>query len=127
MEPIKKTCDICTRLYKTITNEYGSCIPDTSSVRITLRLPDKTGISMYNVCPHCASELNWHIKTMRRNAPKKCDFCEFDHGPAYDSPQPECKNCVKHSNFQKKKRMCKIQKLQWDFYNGDIEKPLKGE
>lgn len=127
MDSMKNTCEICSRLYKPVSPEYPTFIPGTSSVRITLRNQDKTGFLDYKICPHCASELIWHIKTMKRNAPKKCDFCEFDHGPAYEDPQPECKDCVKHSNFQKKKRMSKIEKYKWRFYNGDIDKTPKGD
>ena len=124
----KKTCEICNRLYKAIPLPYDSRILSSSSVRITIRQPDKTAIIFYNdICPNCAAEINWHIKTMRRNAPKKCDFCNFDRGPLYEDPQPECRDCVKHSNFQLKKRMTKIEKLKWDYFNGDLEKSLKGE
>lgn len=127
MEPTKKTCDICTRLYKIIPPTDPIYIPGTSHVRITLRQPNKTKFFDYDICPNCAMEINWYIKTMRRKAPKKCEFCEFDHGPLYEDPQLECRDCVKHSNFQKKKRMSKLQSLMWDYFNGDLDKPLKGE
>ena len=116
----KKTCEICNRLYKIPPLEYPAFIPKTNSVHITLRIPDKTAIISYNVCPNCAREVIWHIKTMKRNAPKKCDFCQFDRGPLYEDPQPECRDCVKHSNFQLKKRMSKTEKLKWDHFNGDL-------
>lgn len=127
MEPTKKTCDICTRQYKIAPLKYPAFIPQTSHVRIDIRDNDKISIFDYDVCPNCAAELNWRIKTMRRNATRKCFFCEFDRGPLYEDPQLECRDCVKHSNFQKKKRMSKLQSLMWDYFNGDLEKPLKGE
>lgn len=127
MEPTKKTCDICTRLYKIAPLKYPAFVPRTSNVRINICDNDKISIFDYDVCPNCAAELNWRIKTMRRNATRKCFFCEFDRGPLYEDPQPECRACVKFSNFQKKKRMSNLMKHQWDFFNGDLDDISKGE
>lgn len=127
MNLTKMTCEICSRMYKATPFKYPAFLPGTCSVSITLKNSDKTGYLHHNICPHCATELIWHIKTMKRNAPKKCDFCEFDHGPSYEEPQPECIGCVKHSNFQLKKQMSNIDKLKWDHFNGDCDMPLKGK
>lgn len=123
----KKRCEICNRLYKIPPLEYPTFIPVTSRVYIMLKESDTTTIFSGDVCPNCAKELIWKIKTMKRNAPKKCDYCEFDRGPLYLEPQPECDNCIDNSNFQLKKRMTKTQKLGWAHYNGDLDTELKGE
>lgn len=121
----KKTCEICNRLYKIPPLEYPTYLPHTSSFHIKLREPHKTFIFSGDVCPNCARELMWHIKTMKRNAPKKCDFCQFDRGPLHEHPQPECRACVKHSNFQLKKPMSVIEKIRWDHFNGDLDNSPK--
>lgn len=122
----KKTCEICNRLYKTIPLKLpGSASKlDTNSIRITFRLPNKAGILNYDICPGCTSQLMWHIKTMKRNAPKKCEFCQFDHGPLRETP-PECKDCIKYSNFQLKKRMSEIEEIRWKHFNGDLNNSPK--
>lgn len=117
----KKTCEICNRLYKTNPTEDDSVIPGTSSIYIRLKEPNSTILFRGNVCPNCARELLWHIKTMKRNAPKKCDFCQFDRGPLHETPQPECKDCIKHSKFQLKKHMREIEKIRWAHFNGDLD------
>ena len=123
----KQTCKICNRLYKIPSLEYPTFIPKSSLVYIKLYEDDKITIFNGNVCPGCARELMWHIKTIKRNAPKKCDFCQFDRGPLHETPQPECKDCVKHSKFQLKKPMSVIEKIGWDHFNGDLDNHLKGE
>lgn len=127
MEPTKKTCDICTRLYKIIPPTDPTFIPGTNNIRIRIKDPVKTAILNYDICPTCTTEIMWHIKTMRRNATRKCFFCEFDRGPLYEDPQLECRACVKFSNFQKKKRMSNLMKHQWIFFNGDLDDISKGE
>lgn len=124
---MKNTCEICNRLYEIPPLEYPTFVPNTSRVHIRHKDSDKIIIFSGDVCPGCARELMWHIKTMKRNAPKKCDFCDFHRGPLHEDPQPECRDCIKHSNFQLKKHMTPIDKLRWDHFNGDLEKDLKGE
>lgn len=123
----KKTCEICNRLYKIPPFEYPTFIPITSRFHVQLKEDGKTTIFSGDICPGCARELIWKIKTMKRNAPKKCDFCQFDHGPLHETPQPECKDCVDYYNFQLKKRMTTVDKIRWDNFNGDLDVHLKGE
>lgn len=123
----KKTCDICNRLYKIPPLEYPTFIPHTSRFHIQLKESNTTTIYSGDICPGCARELIWKIKTMKRNAPKKCDFCQFDRGPLHEYPQPECKDCIKHSNFQLKRHMSKLEQMKWAHFNGDLDVHLKGE
>lgn len=116
----KRTCEICNRLYKIPPLEYPTYVPVTSRVHISLKESDKTIIFNGDICPNCARELMWNIKTMKRNAPKKCDFCKFDHGPLYVKPQLECRDCIKYSNFQKKKGMTEMEEIKWKHFNGDL-------
>ena len=118
----KNTCEICNRLYKIPPLEYPAFVPNTSHVRIKLKEHDTLTIFHGDVCPGCARQLMWTIKTMKRNAPKKCDFCEFDRGPLHEHPQLECRDCVKHSNFQLKNGMTEMEKIRWDHFNGDLER-----
>lgn len=121
----KKTCEICNRLYKIPPLKYFENIPDTSRVYIRFSESDKLTIYSGDICPGCARELIWHIKTMKRNAPKKCDFCKFDRGPLHELPQSECKNCIKYSNFQLKKLVREIEKVRWAHFNGDLNNSPK--
>lgn len=66
----KKTCEICNRLYKTPPLKYFENIPDTSRVYIRFTESDNLTIYSGDICPNCARELIWKIKTMKRNAPK---------------------------------------------------------
>ena len=120
----KKPCEICNRLYKIPPLEYPTFLPKTSHVHIKLYEDNVSTIYNSDVCPNCARELVWKIKTMKRNAPKKCDFCQFDRGPLHEHPQPECRACVKHSNFQLKRHMTNIDKIRWEHFNGDLVKYL---
>lgn len=124
MEP-KRTCDICGRQYKLIPlkakgiDEWAIDL-DTSHIRIRLREDDLTTLVDYDVCPNCARNLIWHIKTLKRNATKKCHFCEHDFGPKHPDYRKGCQGCSNYCNFQLKKRMSPIQKLHWEYFNGDL-------
>lgn len=124
----KKTCEICNRLYKIPSLEYPTYIPHTSRFHIQLRESNTTTIYSGDICPNCARELIWKIKTMKRNAPKKCDYCEFHRGPLHsEHPRTECRHCIDYSYFQLKKHMTEIDKIRWDHFNGDLDVHLKGE
>ena len=124
----KKTCEICNRQYKLNPTEDDSVIPGTSSFYIRLREPNKTTMYAGGICPGCARELLWKVKTMRRNAPKKCDFCDYHRGPLHhENPRTECRHCSNYSNFKLKKHMTNIDKIRWDHFNGDLDVDLKGE
>ena len=125
MDP-KNKCDICGRQYKLIPiktkglDEWAIGM-DTSHVRVRLREQDTTTLLDCDICPHCARGLIYHIHTMKRNAPRKCFFCEFDLGPINPNyPHPNCKNCSEYCNFQAKKRMTQGMKIEYNFYNGDV-------
>ena len=124
----KKTCDICNRLYKIPPLEYPLLIQKTSHVHIKLYEDNKLTIYNGDICPNCARELIWKIKTMKRNAPKKCDYCEFHRGPLHSEyPRTECRHCIDYSYFQLRKHMTKIDRMRWDHFNGDLDVHLKGE
>lgn len=123
----KKTCEICNRLYKIPPLEYPTFIPHTSRFHIQLKESDTTTIYSGDICPNCARELIWKMKTMKRNAPKKCDFCQFNRGPLHELPQLECRDCLEYSNFQLKNHMREIEKIRWAHFNGDLDVHLKGE
>lgn len=125
MEP-KMTCSICGRLYKPIPiktkgiDEWAIGL-DTSHIRIRLREdPDKTALYDFDTCPHCAREVIWKIKTMKRKATRKCEFCEHDRGPKHPEYKKGCEGCSNYSKFQLKERMGSIQKLHWKYFNGEL-------
>ena len=122
---LKKTCDICGRQYKPIPlkskgiDEWAIGL-DTSHIHIRLREDDLTTLVNYDICPTCARNLIWHIKTLKRNAIKKCHFCEHDFGPKHPDYRKGCQGCSNYSNFQLKKRMSNIQELHWKYFNGEM-------
>lgn len=122
---LKRTCDICGRQYKLIPmktkgiDEWAIGM-DTSHIRIRVREDDTTTLLDFDVCPHCATELIWDIKTRKRNATKKCHFCEHDFGPNHPDYRKSCQGCSNYCNFQLKERMSETQRLAWTFYNGDL-------
>lgn len=123
MEP-KKTCGICSRLYKVGLRQIGidewCLITETSHAHIKLRGPDTTTIFTEDICPICAMKLIDYVKKMKRDAPTKCEFCEHDLGPKHPDYRKGCECCSRYSNFQLKKRMSDRQKYEWDLYNGEV-------
>lgn len=121
----KRTCEICGRTYKMRpteedgTSEFGS--QDSSYALIRLIELDHAALYVYDTCPHCALELIWKIKTMKRKATKKCDFCEHDLGPKHPDYRKTCFGCSNYNHFELRKRMSDTQSLHWRYFNGEMD------
>ena len=115
----KKKCDICGRLFKV--TDYESMCNSYSRIRIHAQDHNYTiGECDHDTCPACALKVLYYVEKMKRDAPRKCHFCEHDFGPKHPEYRKHCENCSKYSNFQLKKRMSPHQKEMWDIYNGEV-------
>lgn len=117
----KAVCHICTRKYKLFPAEETSLLRN-SRVELFLRcFENPPRLRRYDICPTCAWKVHMAIYRMMMEAPKKCDFCQFERGPKHpEYPHPNCKDCTAYSNFQVKKRMSERQKYEWALYNGEV-------
>jgi len=118
----KKTCDICKRVYKlTPTNNKEPFMFDTSHVKIDLKEPGRKSMFDYDVCPECAKRLVYYIIRLRRDAPRKCFWCEFDLGPKSPNyPHPNCAECSQYNKFKLKKRLTPHALAEWKWFNGEV-------
>ena len=115
----KNTCDICGRLFK-VTDFEAACKQHS---RIRIEVQENSCLAKQcdlTTCPRCAFELFWKVQVMKRDAPRKCDFCDHDYGPKHPEYRKHCENCSKYSNFQLKKRMSEREKHEWALYNGEV-------
>ena len=121
---LKKTCGICGRSYKVGTTQIGIdewCLGiETSHVQIKLRESDTTTFLGKDICTGCAKKLLNYVLKLKREAPKKCFWCEHDFGPNHPNYRKGCEGCgSNYSAFQLKKRMSPHQLAEWKYYNGE--------
>lgn len=108
----EEVCGLCGRTYSLKTVNRRPC---SDNLRLFLLNRKSVKLHEYDICPHCAIKLHNFINDIRRNRPKKCEFCEFDIGPRVAMPS-ECAECRNFNNFQLKKRMHPRQAYEWEKY-----------
>lgn len=121
----KRVCGICGRLYKVGKKRVGidewSIITDTSYVQVKVREPDRDEFFGKDICVNCARKIFRYVMQLKKEALRKCDFCEHHHGPKHPEYRKVCENCDVYSDFELKKRMNQIEKYRWDWYNGEVD------
>ena len=114
----KEKCGICGRLFKV--TDFEIMLKQFSRVRIHAQDHNYTiGECDYDTCPACALKVLHFVEKMKREAPRKCDWCEHDYGPKHPKYRKGCEDCSRYSNFKLKKRLSEREKYMWDVYNGE--------
>ena len=115
----KNKCGVCGRLFKV--TDFETALKLFSRIRIHAQDHNYTvGECDFDTCPACALKVLYYVEKLKREAPRKCHFCEHDFGPKHPNYRKGCEGCSEYSKFQLKKRMGERQKHEWAYYNGEI-------